>query len=220
VLRDHALRLRGLSNRWADLERRIKEAEQLNESVKVAAINELRYTGRRFMDAWLIASKEEKDITDEDRIEFDTHIRLAEQYFINSDHDLSDSIITFFSERRLLWLEKYGLKNAIEMYPFLHTWVAQLEEARSIVRSSREDRTARIDGYKRIVSEIIPDLITRYRDIINSEALYLARYRRERLIRQIERAIVVISLLAALLTVWSHWDHTWFQITSIFKPIR
>lgn len=216
MLRDHALRLRGLSDRWANLELRIKEAEQLNESVKVAAINELRYTGRRFMDAWLIAIKDEKDITDDDRIEFDTHIRLAEQYFTNADHDLSDSIITFFSERRLLWLEKYGLKKAIEMYPFLHDWVARLEEARAIVRSSRQDRTARIDGYKRIVSEIIPDLIKRYREIINSEVLYLARYRRELFVRRSERIFTYIVGIAALLTLWGHWDLTYTQLKTLW----
>jgi hypothetical protein len=217
VLQDHALRLRRLSERWDDLEHRIKEAEQLNESVKVAAINELRYTGRRFIDAWLIASKEQKDITDAERVDFDTHIRLAEQYFINADHDLSDSIITFFSERRLLWLEKYGLIKAIKMYPFLNAWIARLDEAQTIVRSSRRDRRARMEGYEKIVSDIIPDLIIKYREIITSEVLYLARDRRERLIRRLERIGAIVALLAGLLTVWSHWDHTYSQIIHLFK---
>jgi hypothetical protein len=168
------------------------------------------------MDAWLIASKEETDITDDDRIEFDTHIRLAEQYFINADHDLSDSIITFFSERRLLWLEKYGLQKAIGIYPFLHDWVARLEESRAIVRSSREDRTARIDGYKKIVSEIIPDLMTRYREIINSEVLYLARYHREAFVRRLERAFTCLVGIAALLTLWGHWDLTYKQLKQLW----
>jgi len=180
VIEDHALRLRRLSDRWADLELRIKEAEQINESVKVSAINELRYTGRRFMDAWLIADKEDSKITSAERVEFDTHIRLAEQYFNNADHDLSDSLIAFFSERRLHYLDRYGLIRATQMYPFLNAWIARVDEAQAIVRASRRDRRTRDDGYTKIVREIIPELISTYRNIVNSEISYLRRYRIER----------------------------------------
>jgi hypothetical protein len=205
VLLDHALRLRRLSDRWTDLELRIKEAEQINESVKVSAINELRYTGRRFLDAWLIAAKEDKDITTDERIEFDTHIRLAEQYFNNADHDLTDSLIAFFSERRLQYLAKYGLINATQMHPTLSSWIARIEEAQRIIRQSRADRRTRADGYTTLVREIIPELIARYREIVNSEITYIKKHRIERLITWVGRIFTGVIGVVEILILYVHW---------------
>ena len=83
MIRSHASQIRRLSERWRDLEHRLKEAEQITGDVTIPAINELRYSGRRFFEAWLIADKE--DQTEQELNDFHDHIRMAEQYFNNAD---------------------------------------------------------------------------------------------------------------------------------------
>jgi hypothetical protein len=97
VLKEHILQLSSLTERWRNLEERVKEAEQISGTVIIPAINELRYAGRRFFEAWLIAAKPE--VSEQEATEFHKHIVMAEQYFNNADHDLSDSLVMFFSER-------------------------------------------------------------------------------------------------------------------------
>lgn len=77
------------------IERRLKQAEQLREEVVIPGINELRYAGRRFIDAWAISAL--PSITDEQKKEARDHLVVARQYLENADHDVIRCNLLFHS---------------------------------------------------------------------------------------------------------------------------
>jgi hypothetical protein len=200
VIRDHAALLEQLSERWRNLEFRIKDAEQITGTVTIPAVNELRYTGRRFFEAWLIAAKgtrTEKDIAD-----FHDHIRVAQQYFNNADHDLTDALISFFAERRRHFQAKYGLIRGTQMYPTLVAWMGKIDEAQAIIRESRANRHDRMNNYQRLEKELLPGLISRYREIVLSEISYVRRYRIARFARVVGVLFTIVVGIAELIIAY------------------
>jgi hypothetical protein len=86
--------------KWNAIEKRLKEAEQICGDAVVAAINELRYAGRQFIDAMMIYTKghlSPKDIDD-----INTHLKHVRYNLMNADHDCTDAV---FSRARK---ENYG----------------------------------------------------------------------------------------------------------------
>lgn len=212
MLEDHVVALQRLSDRWRKLEDRIKEAEYFNQTITIPAINELRYSGRRFFEAWLLAIK--PNPTTEDRKNFLEHILMAEQYFNNADHDLTDATIAFLSRREEQILSKYGLHRWNLMYPTVMGWITRLHEAKEIVRNSRAAREDRFHLYEKLQTEYIPDLMRRYKEIVLSQKLYLIKFNREKYIHTLERLILVAGALAGLVWVRVEWDriiHTFWH---------
>jgi hypothetical protein len=219
VLEDHVAALQRLSDRWRKLEGRLKAAEQLSGTVTIPAINELRYSGRRFFEAWLIAIKQNP--TEEDRQHFLEHILMAEQYFNNADHDLTDATIAFLSERREQILSKYGLYRWRLMYPTIKGWVDRLEEARDLIVESRSQREHRFDAYTKLETEYLPELVRRYKEIVLSETLYLTDYNRRKWWRGFERVVLLAAAVVGIITAISDssnsvgslftrlWRHLW-----------
>jgi hypothetical protein len=168
LLKEHILQLSSLSDRWRNLEERIKEAEQISGTVIIPAINELRYSGRRFFEAWLIAAQESVDHAGER--EFRKHIIMAEQYFNNADHDLTDALIMFFSERQDQILTKYGLLRSTEMYPRIVQWMHDIKSAQDLIRSSRGNRHNRMEEYHKLSSNNVPSLARQYNEILSPKS--------------------------------------------------
>jgi hypothetical protein len=91
-MNETALRqLRELHSLWNKIERRAKDAEQFRGDSIIAAINEMRYAGRRIVDVLgamhLVA--EDASTNDDDIAE---NLIVAKTYLINADHDITDAI--------------------------------------------------------------------------------------------------------------------------------
>src|SRR5262245_6144908 len=96
-------RLAAIAERWDDVEKRMKEVEQLRGEAIYAAINELRYTGRKLADVLLLESGD-----DANQSLVAEQIVIAENYLINADHDLTDAAVLFVSLRVKRIFEIHG----------------------------------------------------------------------------------------------------------------
>lgn len=213
MLQDHRNTLEKLSARWRNLEIRIKDAEQITENVAIPAINELRYCGRRFFEAWVLADSE---MSDEARTAFNDHVNMAIQYFNNADHDLTDALVSFFAERKSTYLQKYGIKAGNAFYPTIMGWYEKIDAAQALIRNSRAERHERMAYYTRIETEILPDLIKRYREITYSEELYVKKYKRHIYIVRAERILILAAAIFGLI-VYS--GPVWIQMSNLVSQI-
>jgi hypothetical protein len=148
TLQNYNDRLLALTERWGHIEVRIKEAEQIRDEVVIPAINEIRYAGRRFFEAWLISINPSP--TEKDEEDFQAHINMAEQYFNNADHDITDAIISFLSQRTKHVLSKYMVPRITRIYPPFVAFKTRIDEAEMIVRSARGHRQERMTEYARL----------------------------------------------------------------------
>jgi hypothetical protein len=207
--------LRRLSDRWRNLEERIKATEQVIGTVTIPAINELRYSGRRFFEAWLIADNPET--TNEEKEAFHDHIRMAEQYFNNADHDLTDALVSFFSERKTHFIEKYGIAKGTLIYPTIMGWFEQIDRAQEIIRHARGNRHDRMADYSRLEKDLIPGLLERYSQIVYSEVFYVKKERRKAYVLVVERVIVFAAAIGALIV---YWDLLWQKALNLIAMMR
>jgi hypothetical protein len=217
MLDEHRHLLSSLADRWRTLEERLKAAEQVVGEVCIPAINELRYTGRRFFEAWSVACV--ADMTPESKKIFHEHIIMAQQYFNNADHDLTDSLITFFDARKGQILHKYGIDKSSEIYVRFVAWLEKVNDANDIIKSSRGNRHNRMDDYKRLETECLPDLIDQYKQIVRSEELYSARLKKNRYIQIASLIIGGTGWAAGMLCLWAEWDKISLKTQAVFGYI-
>jgi hypothetical protein len=215
VLQEHAQQLSVLSERWRNLEERIKEAEQISGTVVIPAINELRYSGRRFFEAWLLTVAK-SEMTEQDMKDFSTHVIMAVQYFNNADHDLTDSLVMFFTKRMEQILNRYGLLRCTEMHPRMVIWMDTIKRCQDIIRASRGNRQDRITEYDRLRAEYLPKIQTQYHDIIFSERLYLTKLRWQIFFSVLGYIVGVVGTAAAVLSLWLEWDRLTSKVAAFF----
>ena len=143
-----------LAQLWNRVERRCKEIEQFNERVVIACINEMRYAGRRIVDA-LSAQRQGKP---EQEIVVD--LQIAKNYLINADHDLTDCAILdiHYYIRRLL--QHHDQRKIIKHVPEFKDLYPEIALANSIVAKSRETRDQRITEYERLAVDYLPKLMS------------------------------------------------------------
>ena len=118
------------------IEKRLKQAEQLREEVVIPAINELRYAGRRFVDAWALCAL--KSPTEEQKQEARDHIVIARQYLQNADHDCTDAICFFIHGEINRIQRQYGVEEIVKVYPDYTKFARQMSDANDIISGTRE----------------------------------------------------------------------------------
>ena len=197
-------KLSALSDRWKELEERIKAAEQITGAVCIPAINELRYSGRRFFEAWRLAAAGNHDAGKREAL--DAHFLMAEQYFNNADHDLVDSLISFYDERRRQFLDKYGISKASAIYARFVVWLDLISDAQDTIRKSRSERENRLSHYSKITNEILPLLETHYRAIVRDEILFVRKEKFNGFVRLILGIAGLVGWIAGLLCLVAEWD--------------
>jgi hypothetical protein len=130
-----------IAKRWNTLEHKLKRTEQLTEGVVQAAINELRYAGRRVVDAWLVLEK--PDPTDADFQEAFELLVVANQYMSNADHDAMDAVTAFLASTIHRLASEIGMDGLARLYPDAKRLDAAIQDAEVKRASSRGDRTQR-----------------------------------------------------------------------------
>ena len=83
-----------LLTQWARVELWLKRAEQINGEAIIPAINELRYASRQLFNALRLFHP--APLTEQDIRKIERRIIIAEQYLLNAEHDIYDSIVTFY----------------------------------------------------------------------------------------------------------------------------
>ena len=162
-------KLSKLAAHWNKIEARLKEAEQFREESVTAAINEMRYAGRRIID--VLQELETTGWAQSDKVDED--LIVAKNYLINADHDITDGIC-FFAHRRLRRVLEHHGRAKVERYcsDFVSLF-PDIIKAQEIIRGSREDRTSRMNEYENLATNYLPIIMELHNNIRETYELHL-----------------------------------------------
>lgn len=159
--------LDSINNEWNRAEGDIKQAEQVCAKVIEPAINELRYAGRRLIDA---ISSTGKGITPPN-IEslltdalFDCH---------RARHDAVDAATSKITLDLDILQTKLGIDVVLQAFPDFPKLVREVDALREKIVASRKIRTNRENIYTGIEAVDFPELVSRYNMLRSSEPIML-----------------------------------------------
>ena len=141
---------------------------------------------------------------------------MAEQYFINAEHDLVDSVVSFYDERKRQLLGKYSVKRASEIYVRFVSWVDLISDAQDLIKHSRGSRESKFADYNQIQTTILPDLDTHYRAIVRDEILFTRKAKLRHFVGAFIRIGGLIGWIAGLLSLAAEWDKAISNVKQIF----
>lgn len=187
--------------RWSDVQAEIKRAEQISRLAVGPSVNELRYAGRILVAAFVkeldqkpipLNEKEEEDINS---FTFSEKIAIADQYLINADNDISDSLFYFFQSRADDINGRYGSGAVVKRHEPYQAFLDDLKLSRDLIIESRRNVEKRKENYKKL-KPIRERLISGYFDLQKSEALMAVElYKKD---REIKRYQIISAVLVAL----------------------
>lgn len=177
---NHSEKLKSLAGYMNKIEGRLKSTENIREEVVIPGINELRYAGRRFVDAWALSAN--GWIPEEDRSAFEDHLIVGHQYLVNADHDITDAVCYFVHGEIKWFMKRFGMDEIQKVSPDFIQFAMRMNAANQVVTGSREDRSKRTAAYDKLEKEYIPDLLERYELLKFAVPLALSRARRRRLV--------------------------------------
>lgn len=213
-----AEQLAELARHWNRVESRIKEYEHLAGATNAAAINELRYAGRRLIDAvaLIAANPDDPKIGEE--------FLIASNYIVNADHDVTDGLCFVVMRHVAQVIQVHGLPKIKRYVPDFPTMYPAVAEAQEIIRHSREHRPDRKADYQKLASDYLPKLKQLYQALTSTPKLAVTSDD----IKRLETGVSVLALftifgalfsfLALILTLvaWAYPTSYWTIFWSIF----
>lgn len=186
--------LRRAAAQWDRAERIIKQAERLGDAVVLPSINELRYAGRRLVDAINLAfdpNAVAKYGDSEVKRRVAAFVHEVEQNCLRAEHDAVDASITFLHGRIGLMVETFGSRIVYQFFPKYIEMNRDVAEAEKFITLSRENREQRPNTYAHIADNHLPRLLDLYDVMKANEDAIIAQMEEEKaresdLIRQIE----------------------------------
>ena len=212
---DVRTKLLRISERWNTIERRAKEAEQFRQEAVVAAINEMRYAGRRFAD--VIAELHGNGYADSQTIS--DHLAVAESYLQNAEHDITDGVCYFAHRRIRKTIEKHGFSRVFKLCPKLEALYPEILKAEDVVKLSRETRHERKERYELLANEYLPKLYDAFSELRSKPKLAVGDDLPQRL-RLLDRHVVTvawISLVGSIASIIGIGLALW-ALVLVYKP--
>lgn len=151
-------RLLAIANEWDRAEKVMKLAERVRAEAIYASVNELRYAGRRFVDA--LRAEHDPNGLEPD---LETCCSEALQFCYRAQHDAVDATILFVQRALNEYESEFGLALLMQHFPSVAELRAKLHEVDDIVISSREDRLKRRATYNDIIDNQLPSIVEGYR---------------------------------------------------------
>jgi hypothetical protein len=180
-----------LLNNWRTTEFWIKRAEQVSKKAVIPAINELRYASRQLFNAVRLLEKEE--ISDGDKSAIKRRIIITEQYLLNADHDVCDSLIGFYDEIIIGLDRDYGTANIAVLFPEYPLLKKHISNSLELIAESRGDYDKRGANYKTIRENHFPHILESYNRLTDAEVA--ARQQKTEMERQLTIARSKIKFL-------------------------
>lgn len=191
--------LESIRDEWGRAERDIKLAEQVCNEIVFPSINELRYGGRRVVDAvhGLLtgAPAQEVDALFADA-RFDCH---------RARHDAVDTATAKIAITIEIMVEKLKYEAILPVFPDFALLVNNLAAVREKISISRKDRENREAIYTAIEATDFPDLVKLYQSLGASEPIMrkLAKRNRWRDFWGFWGFVIGgIGLIAAAFSIW------------------
>jgi len=160
--------LREIATLWNKVELRAKLAVQIRFEVVIAAVNEMRYAGRRLVDTLLLI---EDGAPAE---EINRELNITKNYLINADHDITDAILFFIHKRIARTIDQHGFQATAKHLPDFTTVYPQVRDANEAIRGSRADRQSRSAAYDKLADDYVPLICAFYDKLIKIDALRVA----------------------------------------------
>lgn len=185
--------LENYRSEWDKAERSIKLAEQVNAEIVNPAIYELRYGGRRLVEA----------LGKTDEVETIQLLKDAHFDCMRARHDAIDAATSKMVADLDIATKRLGVTSVLAAYPALPNLVADLGAVRDLIAESRGNRDNRDAIYASIESDNLGDLVKRFRAFQANENIMLAHAKGERRDKLFLTITTVISLLVAVATlIW------------------
>jgi hypothetical protein len=160
-----------IAGEWDKAEQLIKAAERVRAQVVIASINELRYAGRRIVDALHLAKKAEQDKAI--REEFERYVSDALLFAARAQHDAVDAIVLFLQKAVDKYEAEFGLPLLAEKYPRIFDIKAAIAKADNLIIASRSDRDKRAAEYDVLARDHCPQLLDHYQHLIANAPVLL-----------------------------------------------
>jgi hypothetical protein len=192
--------LTAIETSWNAAEAYVKHVERLRRGLVVgAAVNELRYAGRRMIEAYACV-REKPDDTDA-RIKALELLGEVKHFCYRAQHDAIDGAVTYI-DQALAKLEKdFGPDLLHEKFPKYLEMKQSLQEIGQIMAQSRGDRALRDQLYTDMRHGLVDELIQNHLELETSRAVFEAvianRIRRDK--RETVRFWLTIVIGAATL---------------------
>ncbi len=199
--------LRQTFEQWDIAERRIKKAEQVRgNEVVTSAIFELRYAGRKIVDAQKLAMA--TDLANNAGAREDVRRYLADAYedCVKAKHDAIDAMLDFVTNWFAELERTIGLKSIMGYFPNYITITAKIADIQDKITESRGDRHGSRDGiYDEIENSGYDEVLTLYDQMLHSRERIESQVKRERMLKRVlvlaAIAGPVVGLLGILVTI-------------------
>ena len=153
---------------WDRAEEAVKQAEFIQGEVVAPSINELRYAGRKVVEALQFAANDDAERAQR---------LLNDAIFdcIRARHDAVDAITAFISMKLDALTEELGVDVVLQCFPDMPKLVAALGRAEEVIATSREDRTNRDAIYETLRQTDLREIVDLYGAMKANEKLMQAR---------------------------------------------
>lgn len=169
----YAALLTEISAEWNKAEEDIKIAEQIGDKVVYSSISELRYAGRRLVDALAAIS----DNADEEAVRNFVQDALFNCH--RARHDAIDAATSAMARDLEYATNNFSPEIIQRIYPELHTIAADVKTLRDKISESRKDRGNREAIYGAIEKDDFKKIVDSYLGYKNSRERIIAEQERE-----------------------------------------
>lgn len=197
---------------WDKTERVIKTAERLRAEVVQPSINELRYGGRRLVDAMLVA---DQAATDEAALKkMRDFIQDCRFRCYCAQHDAFDASVLFVQRVIREYEVEFGIAIIARHFPWTVDLKSKIADADELIVSSRAERGKREEVYNELSDQYLPYIVQEFRKLLtNKDALVeLIKEQDRRDRRDIGRfnlnlwvssaMVLVAAVVGAAFTIW------------------
>ncbi|MDR3534146.1 MAG: hypothetical protein P4L90_26725 [Rhodopila sp.] len=189
-LHEHNVLLSKICAEWNKAEADIKLAEQVCDQVVIPSIMELRYAGRRLMQAMEKISKggnaAEAVALLQDAC-FDCH---------RARHDAIDAATAQISVTLKEAVTRLKHEAVLQAFPKYSALMHALGTVRTNIVDSRASQDVRESLYAVVEDSHFPDLVSLFREFQTSESTMVAIAGRQRIERLISRAALFVGVIA------------------------
>ncbi len=163
-----------IADEWDKAEKLIKTAEVTRNEVVLASINELRYAGRRLVDALRAADACRADpACQKSKEELNRYVSETLSFCQRALHDAVDAIILHIRTQIQEYDKSFGPALLAEKFPVILEMKTTLRGAEKLVVLSREDRLTRGEEYEKLALHQIPKLLEWCDQLEANQALLL-----------------------------------------------
>lgn len=154
--------LHKLATEWNKAEGLMKLAERVRAEVVFPSVNELRYAGRRLIDAWSVIPNINDAAVKSD---FDGYFKDALFRCHCAQHDAIDATVLFVQAAIDEYEKEFGAALLLTHFPEVADLRLSLKEADDLIVSSRKDRGKRSDEYDKLAATHLPNITLIYSKI-------------------------------------------------------